>query len=94
MEIIISIITGLIGGGGVGGALKKISMGKTGNLLTGGLGGLLGGLGSLNGLSSILPQLTGDPAGDAAVAGAAGGGILTTIIGIVKTKFLNNSKPT
>ena len=88
MEIIISIIAGLLGGGGIGGALKKLSMGKMGNLLSGGLGGLLGGLGNMPGLGGILGNLTGDASGNAAVAGAAGGGILTMIIGFVKNKFL------
>lgn len=86
LNIIISIIGGLIGGGGVGGVLRKLSMGKMGNLVSGGLGGLLGGLGGMSGLGG---GLTGDPMGDAATAGAAGGGILTTIIGMVKNKFLN-----
>ncbi len=89
MEIIISIITGLLGGGGVAGALKKLSLGKMGNLITGGLGGLLGGLGQNSGaLSDILGQMTGNTAGDAAVAGAAGGGILMTIVGFIKNKLL------
>lgn len=88
MEIIISIITGLLGGGGIAGALKKLSIGKMGNLLTGGLGGLLGGLGNMGPLSEMLGGLTGNPTGDAAVAGAAGGGILMTIVGFIKNMVL------
>jgi len=38
VEIIISLVTGVLGGGGVGGALKNLSMGKMGNLVSGGLG--------------------------------------------------------
>ncbi|MGJ8658095.1 MAG: hypothetical protein ACSHX6_16735 [Akkermansiaceae bacterium] len=88
MEIIISIIAGLLGGGGIGEALKKLSLGKMGNLLTGGLGGLLGGLANTPGLGDLLGNLTGDPQGDAAVAGAAGGGVLMTIIGFIKNMIL------
>ncbi len=89
IEIILSIVGGLVGGGGVGGILRKLSMGKMGNLVSGGIGGLLGGLGGMSGLTDSLGGLTGDPMGDAATAGAAGGGILTTIIGTLKNKFLN-----
>ncbi len=91
MDLIISIITGLLSGGGIGGAVKRLSMGKLGNLLTGGLGGLLGGLGqmgSIPGLDGILGGLTGDPTGDVAAAGAAGGGILFTVIGFIKNMIL------
>ena len=90
MEMIISIIAGLLGGGGIGGAVSKLSMGKMGNLLTGGIGGLIGGLHEkIPGLGEMLSGLTGEPNDDAAVAGAASGGILVTIIGFIKNKFLN-----
>jgi hypothetical protein len=89
MEMIISIIAGLLGGGGIGGAISKIGMGKMGNLLTGGIGGAIGGLSEkIPGLGDALSGLTGDPAGDAAVAGAASGGILVTVIGFVKNMIL------
>ncbi len=89
MEIIISLIAGLLGGGGMGGLLKKLSLGKMGNLLTGGLGGLIGGLhDKIPGLGDLLGNLTGNPQGDAAVAGAASGGILMTVIGFIKNMIL------
>jgi len=86
VEIIISLVTGLLGGGGIGGVVKKLSMGKMGNLVSGGLGGLLT---NIPGATDMLGSLTGEPAGNAAVAGAAGGGILTAVIGMVKNKFLS-----
>ncbi len=82
MEILISIITGLLGGGGMGGILKKLSLGKVGNLVTGGIGGLLGSLPQLGGLLEGIGGLTGN--GSTAVAGAAGGGILMTVVGLIK----------
>lgn len=73
----------------MGGALKKLSMGKMGNLLTGGIGGLIGGLQNhIPGLGEMLSGLTGNPSGDAAVAGAASGGILVTVIGFIKNMIL------
>ena len=89
MEMIISIIAGLLGGGGVGGALKKVGMGKIGNLLTGGIGGAIGGLQNhIPALGEMLSGLTGNPQGDAAVAGAASGGILVTVVGLIKNMLL------
>ena len=89
MEIIISIIAGLLGGGGMGGLLKKLSLGKMGNLLTGGLGGIIGGLhDKIPGLGELLGGLTANPTGDAAIAGAASGGILMTVIGFIKNILL------
>jgi len=85
VEIIISLVTGVLGGGGIGGAMKKLSMGKMGNLISGGLGGLLT---NVPGATDMLGSLTGEPAGNAAVAGVAGGGILTAIVGMVKNNFL------
>ena len=87
--MIISIVAGLLGGGGTGGILKKLSMGKMGNLVTGGIGGLLGGLQHyIPALGDMLSGLTGDPTGDAAVAGAASGGILMTVVGFIKKMIL------
>lgn len=88
MELLISIITGLLSGGGIGEAAKKLSLGKMGNLITGGLGGLLGGLGEKSGsLGDLLGQMSGEPTG-AAAAGVAGGGILMTIVGFIKNVIL------
>ena len=86
MGLIISIIAGMLGGTGVGGILKKLSTGKLGNLAAGGIGGLLGGLGGSVG--DILGQLTGNPTADAAVGGAASGGVLAMLFGLVKNYLL------
>ena len=88
VEIIISLVTGVLGGGGVGGALKNLSMGKMGNLVSGGLGGLLT---NIPGAAEMLGNFAGDETGTAAATGAIGGGALTAIIGMVKNKFLNSS---
>ena len=82
MELIISIIAGMIGGTGAGGVIKKLSTGKLGNMISGGLGGLLGNLGGLLGSTG------GDPNIGAAAGGAAGGGILMLIFGLVKKSLL------
>ena len=72
IPIVIQVVAGILGGGGIAGALKGVDMGKTGNLIAGALGGLGGG--------SILGMLGGAGAG-AAVGDVAGGGMIGDLIG-------------
>jgi len=78
MDIIISLLTGALGGNIAGALLKKFSMGTLWNSVIGILGGGLGG--QLLGMIGLdLPGIVGSIAG-----GTAGGGVLMAIIGIIK----------
>ena len=77
-ELIISLLTGAVGGNLAGALLKKFSMGTLWNSVVGILGGGLGAqlLGMLGlDLGGIVGSLAG---------GTAGGGVLMAIIGLVK----------
>lgn len=79
MEILISLLSGAVGGNIGGAALKKYSMGTIGNSIAGLVGGGLGG------------QLLGSSVGEGAIsqiASGAGGGVLVMVIaGIAKSMF-------
>lgn len=77
-ELIISLLTGAVGGNLAGALLKKFSMGTLWNSVVGILGGGLGAqlLGMLGlDLGGIVGSLAG---------GTAGGGVLMAIIGLIK----------
>lgn len=86
LPLIISLVTGAVGGNVAGALLKKFSLGTVGNSLTGILGGGFGGWllqqfgiaaapsGGMD-LTSIIGSIA---------SGGAGGGILMTIIGLIK----------
>jgi len=79
MDIIISLLAGALGGNIGGALLKKFSMGTLWNSVVGILGGGLGG--QLLGMLGLdLGGIVGAIAG-----GTAGGGVLMTIIGLVKS---------
>ena len=78
MEIIISLLTGALGGNIAGALLKKFSMGTLWNSVVGILGGGLGGQ-ILSTLGLDIGGILGSIAG-----GTAGGGVLMAIIGIIK----------
>ena len=78
MEIIISLLTGAVGGNLAGALLKKFSMGTLWNSVVGILGGGLGAqlLGMLGiDISGILGSILG---------GGVGGGVLMAVIGLIK----------
>lgn len=76
MPILMSLITGGIGGNIVGAIFQKLSLGLVGNTLAGVLGGGLG--------SQILSgAMGGGLVGDIASA-ATGGGVLMLIVGLIK----------
>lgn len=78
MELIISLLTGAVGGNVAGALLKKFSMGTLWNSVVGILGGGLGAqlLGMLGlDLGGIVGSLAG---------GTVGGGVLMAIIGVIK----------
>ncbi|WP_299675901.1 hypothetical protein [uncultured Tenacibaculum sp.] len=77
-EIIISLLTGAVGGNIAGALLKKFSMGTLWNSVVGILGGGLGGQ-ILSSLGLDIGGILGSIAG-----GTAGGGVLMVIIGIIK----------
>ncbi|MCH3881419.1 MULTISPECIES: hypothetical protein [Tenacibaculum] len=79
MELIISLLTGAVGGNVAGALLKKFSMGTLWNSVVGILGGGLGAqlLGMLGlDLGGIVGSLAG---------GTVGGGALMAIIGVIKS---------
>lgn len=86
MELIISLISGAIGGNVAGGLLKKLDQGTLINSLAGIVGGGLGGqiLGMLGAggmaeggmdIAGILSQVA---------SGGVGGGVLLAIVGMVR----------
>ena len=85
MELIISLISGALGGNLAGKLLKKYSLGTLGNSIVGILGGglgsyLLGLLGmDLGGAEMTLTNILGN-----LVEGGIGGGALMAIIGFIK----------
>ncbi|CAM1342220.1 hypothetical protein [Tenacibaculum amylolyticum] len=81
MELIISLLTGAVGGNLAGAILKKFSMGTLWNSIVGILGGGLGAqlLGMLGiDLSGIIGSIAG---------GTVGGGVLMAIIGVIKNSM-------
>jgi len=78
MELIISLLTGALGGNLAGALLKKFSLGTLWNSVVGILGGGLGAqlLGMLGiDISGILGSIAG---------GGVGGGVLMVIVGLIK----------
>ena len=89
MELIIQIIAGLLGGNAAGAAAKNVSLGKAGNSVVGGVGGLLGGLlanwlGGAGGAGIDLSNLDIGALVQSLAGGGIGGAILTVIAGMVK----------
>ena len=78
MDILISLLTGALGGNIAGALLKKFSMGTLWNSIVGILGGGLGAQ-LLSMLGIDLGGIVGSIAG-----GTAGGGVLMAIIGIIR----------
>ncbi len=79
MELIISLLSGAVGGNIAGALLKKYSMGTLWNSVVGILGGGLGAqlLGMLNiDISGIIGNIVGS---------GVGGGVLMVIIGLIKS---------
>ncbi|WP_010179863.1 hypothetical protein [Aquimarina agarilytica] len=84
MELIISLLTGAVGGNLAGALLKKYSMGTLWNSVIGILGGGLGA--QLLGMLGIdLGGIVGSIAG-----GGVGGGVLMAIIGVIKGAMNKN----
>ncbi|KAB1160307.1 hypothetical protein [Tenacibaculum aiptasiae] len=78
MELIISLLSGAVGGNIAGALLKKYSLGTLWNSVVGILGGGLGAqlLGMLNiDISGIIGNIIGS---------GVGGGVLMVIIGLIK----------
>ncbi len=95
-SIIISVISGAVGGNAFGGVLKKLNLGTIGNTLAGAIGGGVAG----QALAMFAPAEGAAPlagmaaaSGDtgtlisAIVAGGAGGGALTGMIAMFKKKM-------
>jgi len=86
VQLIISLISGGVGGNIAGALLKNFSLGPLGNTIVGLIGGGLGG--QLLNATGMLQStgMVGDIAGS-----AVGGGVLMSIIGLVKTAMAKSS---
>ncbi|HKD45392.1 MAG TPA: hypothetical protein VKD24_07010 [Candidatus Angelobacter sp.] len=86
VQLIVSLISGGVGGNIAGALLKNFSLGPLGNTIVGLIGGGLGG--QLLSATGMLQStgMVGDIAGS-----AVGGGILMTIIGLLRTAMTKSS---
>ncbi|HTQ65831.1 MAG TPA: hypothetical protein VMI12_13615 [Puia sp.] len=88
-QIIISLISGALGGNAAGAILKKFSLGPIWNSVVGILGGGLGG--------QILSMITGGNSSSGAgivgniLSSGVGGGILMTIVGLIRGQMANKT---
>src|SRR3954451_3821619 len=88
INLVIQLISGVVGGNAVGAALKDYNLGSLGNTIAGALGGVGGG----QLLLAAMPAIAGAAGGSLdvgaiisqIVGGGAGGAILTGIAGLVK----------
>jgi len=95
INLIIQIVGGIIGGNGIGAALKDINLGTLGNTIAGGVGGAAGG----TILSSLIPALAGAAGGGVDIGsmlgqlagGGASGAALTAIVGVIKNMMAGQS---
>lgn len=102
MEALIPIIVQIIGGGAGGNVIgqlaKSMSMGSTGNTITGVIGGVAGTwlAGMVPGLDGIIGSMASGGGLDVGalvgngVTGLAGGGILTAVAGFVKNNVMKS----
>jgi hypothetical protein len=90
VNLIIQLISGVVGGNAAGAALKDYNLGNLGNTIAGAIGGIGGG----QLLQALIPAIASAAAGGGIdigsvlgqiVGGGAGGAILTVIAGLVKT---------
>lgn len=91
INIIVSIIVGLLAGHGTGAANQNTSLGPVGNSATGAIGGLIGGL-----VAALVPALqqigTAGVNGSNVGGGAIGGILLTAIVAALKNNSANPQK--
>jgi hypothetical protein len=88
INLVIQLISGVVGGNAVGAALKDYNLGGVGNTIAGALGGIGGG----QLLQAAMPAIAGAAGGNLdvgaiisqIVGGGAGGAILAAIAGLVK----------
>lgn len=107
MEAIIPILVQLIGGGvggnGIAAVLKQVNLGPVGNTIAGAIGGWLGtwlagmipGLSGLVGTAAAAAGTTGGldigALAGQGLTGLVGGGLLTTIAGLIKNATMKSS---
>jgi uncharacterized membrane protein YeaQ/YmgE (transglycosylase-associated protein family) len=88
-NLIIQLISGVVGGNAAGAALKDYNLGNLGNTIAGAIGGVGGG----QILQALVPAIASAAGGELdlgaivgqIVGGGAGGAILTVIAGLVKS---------
>ncbi|UYO00999.1 MAG: hypothetical protein KIT02_07300 [Devosia sp.] len=97
MEMVVSLLVQLIGGGAGGNVIgqlaKKLSLGTAGNSIVGAIGGLAGtwlagmipGLDTLVGGMGAAGSLDIGALAGQGVSGLVGGGVLTAIAGLIKS---------
>jgi len=90
MELIISLISGALGGNIAGSLLKKFSLGTLGNsivgILGGGIGGKILGLLGMGGVAAAGASTNLDVTSilSSLATGGVGGGVLMAIVGMIK----------
>lgn len=99
LELIISLISGALGGNIAGGLLKNFNLGPIGNSIAGIIGGGLGGqiLSAITGGASQMADTAGAAAGgldlgtiiSQVAGGGVGGAVLMVIVGLVKRMLSN-----
>ena len=83
-SLLVSLITGAVGGNAAGALLKKFSLGTLGNTIAGLVGGGLGG--------QILGSLIGGGGGGIGMniaESGVGGAVLMVIVGLIKNAMAN-----
>ncbi len=85
-QLIVNLVSGLLGGNAAGGLLKKLSMGPILNSITGVIGGWLGGTG-LSQVTDLASRAGAEGILGSIAGGAGGGAILTAIVGFIKSKL-------
>lgn len=95
---ILKLAGGAVGGNLIGGVLKKLSLGALGNTIVGMLGGGIGA--ELLKHFGVIAQKAGEAGGSFDLteiltqvgAGGAGGGVLMTVIGVLKSMLGGGKK--
>lgn len=85
-QLIINLVSGLLGGNAAAGLFKKLSMGPLLNSIVGLIGGWLGGTG-LSSITNIADKMDAGSIISQVAGGAGGGAILTAIVGFIKSKL-------
>lgn len=102
VPLLVQLIAGAAGGNVIGQVIKQLNLGPVGNSVAGAIGGLAAtwlaskvpGLDGLVGMAGAVPAadgLNGGALAGQAVTGLVGGGVLSAIIGAIKSSMAKAS---